>query len=131
MSQNTIFLVDDDEDDIYLARLTFSEHFADWKLMSFSDGQELIDYLSAHPEQVLPTLIILDLNMPRLTGFETLALLKVNTRWAAIPVAILTTSGNVEDRAQSTILGAYAFMTKPASINQLTRAIANGSAISR
>ncbi|MBO0930672.1 response regulator [Fibrella aquatilis] len=123
MSQNNLFLVDDDEDDIYLARLTFSEHFPDWKLTSFSDGQELVDYVSEHTTQPLPDLIILDLNMPRLTGFEALALLKQNPNWQRIPVAILTTSSSPEDRNRSEALGACAFMTKPASIDQLASLI--------
>ncbi len=129
MSQSNIFLVDDDEDDIYLARLTFNEHFSDWKLTSFNDGQELIDYLSVNTVQALPDLIILDLNMPRLTGFETLSLLKQHSHWHRIPVAILTTSSHAEDRTRSEALGACTFMTKPASIEQLARVIADGKAI--
>jgi CheY-like chemotaxis protein len=129
MSQCNIFLVDDDEDDIYLARLTFNEHFSDWKLTSFGDGQELIDYLTQYTTQPLPELVILDLNMPRLTGFETLTVLKQHTRWHHIPVAILTTSGNAEDRARSEELGACVFITKPATIEQLARVIADGKAI--
>ncbi|MBO0936290.1 response regulator [Fibrella sp. HMF5335] len=129
MSQHNIFLVDDDEDDIYLARLTFNEHFADWKLTSFNDGQELIDYLSENTTQPLPELIILDLNMPRLTGFEALTVLKQHAHWRRIPVAILTTSSNAEDRALSEELGACAFITKPATIEQLALVIADGKAI--
>lgn len=129
MSQPNIFLVDDDDDDIYLARLTFNEHFAEWKLTSFNDGQELIDHLSVHTTQPLPELIILDLNMPRLTGFETLVLLKDHPRWYKIPVAILTTSSNAEDRTRSAELGACVFITKPATIDQLARVIADGKAV--
>ena len=129
MSQYNIFLVDDDEDDIYLARLTFNDHFADWKLTSFNDGQELIDYLLEQPAHPLPTLVILDLNMPRLTGFETLTVLKKQDRWHRIPVAILTTSSSPEDRTRSEELGACAFITKPATIEQLARVIADGKAV--
>ena len=124
MSQHNIFLVDDDEDDIYLARLSFSEHFPDWKLTSFNDGQELVDYLSAPDTPPLPSLLILDLNMPRLTGFETLTLLKQNPRWQQMPVAILTTSSSAEDRNRSEALGACAFITKPAPADQLASLIA-------
>ncbi len=129
MSQYNLFLVDDDEDDIYLARLTFNEHFSNWKLTTFGDGQELIDYLTEPTTHALPDLIILDLNMPRLTGFETLNLVKQHPRWNRIPVAILTTSSNPEDRTRSEELGAGAFISKPATIEQLARVIAEGRAV--
>lgn len=129
MSQYNLFLVDDDEDDIYLARLTFNEHFSNWKLTTFGDGQELIDYLTEPTTHALPDLVILDLNMPRLTGFETLNLVKQHPRWNRIPVAILTTSSNPEDRTRSEELGAGAFISKPATIEQLARVIAEGRAV--
>lgn len=129
MTQSTIYLVDDDEDDIYLAQLTFAKHFPAWKLASFYDGQALIDHLNQHPGQPLPALIIIDLNMPRLTGFETLVLLKAHAAWCHVPVAILTTSSNADDRQQSQQLGACAFMTKPATVEQLASIIGEGKAI--
>ena len=129
MTKSTIFLVDDDDDDIYLARLTFSKHFPDWKLTSFDDGQSLIDHLTTHALTPLPDLIILDLNMPRLTGFKALEQLKSHTDWKQVPVAILTTSSNGDDRERSRQLGACAFMTKPATAEQLASIIVEGKAI--
>lgn len=129
MTKSTIFLVDDDDDDIYLARLTFSKHFPDWELISFDDGQSLIDHLTIHSTTLLPNLIILDLNMPRLTGFETLDQLKRHDGWKHVPVAILTTSSNGDDREKSRQLGACAFMTKPATAEQLASIIVEGNAI--
>ena len=92
MSQYSIFLVDDDEDDIYLARLTFNEHFPDWKMTSFGDGQELIDYLLANTTQALPDLLILDLNMPRKNGFECLSEIKLSETLKQLPVIVFSTS---------------------------------------
>lgn len=129
MTKSTIFLVDDDDDDIYLARLTFSKHFPDWELTSFDDGQSLIDHFTTRPSSSLPDLIILDLNMPRLTGFEALELLKKHADWKRVPVAILTTSSNGDDREKSRQLGACAFMTKPATAEQLASIIVEGKAI--
>jgi CheY-like chemotaxis protein len=123
MTPHRLFLVDDDEDDIYLAQLTFDTHFPTWRLTVFSDGQALIDDLREQPERALPRFILLDLNMPCLTGFETLVILKENPAWASIPVAILTTSSNAEDRDKSLRLGADAFITKPATIDQLAKLI--------
>jgi CheY-like chemotaxis protein len=123
MTSHSLFLVDDDEDDIFLARLTFETHFSHWQLTCFSDGQALVDALSEEAPPTLPRLILLDLNMPRLTGFETLTALKRNPDWASVPVAILTTSSNPEDRDRSLELGAYAFITKPATIDQLAKLI--------
>lgn len=129
MTQSTIFLVDDDDDDIYLAQLTFSKHFPAWALTSFCDGQALIDHLNQQPADALPALIILDLNMPRLTGFEALSVLKAHPEWRRVPVAILTTSSNADDREESYRLGASAFMTKPATAEQLAAIIVEGKEI--
>lgn len=126
MTQSRIFLVDDDDDDIYLAQLTFTKHFPTWALTSFCDGQALIDHLGEHSSDALPNLIILDLNMPRLTGFETLTVLKAHPEWQHVPVAILTTSSTSDDREHSYALGACAFMTKPATVEQLASLIVEG-----
>lgn len=129
MKEPVIFLVDDDDDDVYLARLTFSTHFPEWTLCNFEDGQALIDYFVAHPQNRLPDLILLDLNMPRLTGHETLTLLKRHPKWKKVPVAILSTSSNIDDQTRSKAMGACAFMVKPASIDQLASLIVEGRAM--
>ncbi|MEZ0483642.1 response regulator [Fibrella aquatica] len=126
MKEPAIFLVDDDDDDVYLARLTFATHFPKWKLTSFDDGQALIDHFVSHPESPLPDMIILDLNMPRLTGYETLTILKRHNQWKKVPVAILSTSSNVDDQTRSEAMGACAFMVKPPSIDELASLILEG-----
>ncbi|MBO0952460.1 response regulator [Fibrella forsythiae] len=126
MKEPAIFLVDDDDDDVYLARLTFSAHFPEWTLTSFEDGQALIDHLATHPESPLPDLLILDLNMPRLTGYETLTILKRHSKWKKVPVVILSTSSNIDDQTRSEAMGACAFLVKPPSVDQLARLISEG-----
>ncbi|MEZ0539129.1 response regulator [Fibrella arboris] len=128
MKKPVIFLVDDDEDDVYLARLTFAAHFPEWTLTSFDDGQALIDHFATHPGNPLPDLIILDLNMPRLTGFETLTILKRHHQWKKVPVAILSTSSNADDRSRSEAMGACTFLVKPPSVEQLALLIREGQA---
>ena len=129
MKEPAIFLVDDDEDDIYLARLTFAAHFPEWTLTSFDDGQALIDYFATHPEKPLPNLIILDLNMPRLTGFETLIILKRHPKWKKVPVAILSTSSNVDDQTRSKAMGAFTFLVKPPTIDELASLVSEGKSV--
>ncbi len=126
MKEPAIFLVDDDEDDIYLARLTFAAHFPEWTLTSFEDGQVLIDHLATHPDNGLPDLIILDLNMPRLTGYETLIILKRHPKWKKVPVAILSTSSTIDDQTRSKAMGACAFLVKPPTLDQLALVISEG-----
>ena len=117
MKEPAIFLVDDDEDDVYLARLTFAAHFPEWTLTSFDDGQALIDHFATHPD-ALPDLIILDLNMPRLTGFETLTILKRIPKWKKVPVAILSTSSNINDQTRSqAMVPAHFWSSRRRSIN--------------
>lgn len=121
-----IYLVDDDEDDCYLVqRALHPEANCDFSV--FNDGHALINFLVSHPATPLPTLILLDLNMPLLNGFETLQMLKANPEWATIPVVILTTSDHPDDRTRGYALGADAFLTKPADYKSLNEVLASVS----
>ncbi len=76
------------------------------------DGVEGIEWLNYHEED-LPGLIVLDLNMPRMNGIEFLQRLKQNEKYQHIPVVILTTSSNLEDRTACYQLQAAGYMVKP------------------
>ncbi|GAA4325781.1 response regulator [Flaviaesturariibacter amylovorans] len=111
MRQPTIFYAEDDLDDLYLFQLAF-ERVPDIRIRHFSNGAELLEALAATPEAELPRLIVLDLNMPQLDGRETLALLRQNAGYAAIPVLLFTTSNSVEDRSFAKQWNVD-FLTKP------------------
>jgi len=96
----------------------------------FHNGQELINFLNENvvysDVRKAPYLILLDLNMPRMNGLETLKILKGDQRFRQIPVVILTISSLDEDVAKSYQLGANSFFKKPLNYKefvQLTKLI--------
>jgi len=123
--KQVVYLVDDDEDDHYLVQQSLKPH-ANCEIHSFYHGQELINFLNSQPDRH-PTLILLDLNMPRMDGFETLTVLKASTLWSNIPVVILTTSSHESDRAKCYALGSDGFLTKPADYRSLSEILSSVS----
>ncbi len=77
------------------------------------NGRQVMDYLSGRPVHHLPSLIVLDLNMPEMDGRQTLQKLKSLPQYQAIPVAIVTTSTNHLDREVCHRLGASIYLSKP------------------
>jgi len=126
MNSSLIYLVDDDEDDRFFAKLTFQQHFSDSKLVCFEDGEELLNHIRHETVDSLPDLVLLDLNMPCIDGFDTLQAIKQHKHWKQVPVAILTTSNEPIDKARSEMLGACAFLTKPATYALLANTIKQG-----
>lgn len=108
-----IWVVDDDEDDQYLFAEAFGRIMPRVAIKQLTDGEELLSCLQA--TAVLPRLVLMDLNMPRLTGFETLKQLRSVAAYQQLPVIMLTTSEEEADKRKSFALGANGFLTKPAS----------------
>lgn len=120
-----ILVVDDDPADREMIALAFKRAGAENPIVAVEDGQEALDYLHAqgrfrerHPQD-LPVVIILDLDMPRMDGFEFLRRLKSQPDLSAIPVVVLTTSEFDNDLSQSYTLGANSCVTKPGDFEQL------------
>ncbi len=109
--QKVIWLVDDDLEDQFLVQRAFSSITPKVVIQTLDDGDEVVPALTA--SQLLPKLIILDLNMARMDGFETLTALRNRPRFESIPVVVLTTSNNPKDQEMSEQLGAIAYYTKP------------------
>ncbi|QHV93767.1 response regulator [Spirosoma endbachense] len=106
-----VWIVDDDEDDKYLFEIAFKQLIPPVSIKLFNDGEELLPALIQHDS--LPSLIILDLNMPRVNGFEALQQLRAEPAFQKIPVIVLTTSSDYCDRERAKQLGANGFLTKP------------------
>lgn len=107
-----ILLVDDDQDDsIFLSETFAANYFSN--LVCTSGGEEAIRYLNSVSAAELPSLIILDLNMPKWDGRQTLNYIKANSRYSGIPVVILSTSDNKIDKEICKRLGAVSYMQKP------------------
>lgn len=97
MSKHTIYWADDDTDDIELFSEILQQIEGDHEVFSFPHGRALLEALREQP--VTPCLIVLDLNMPILNGWETLEQLKKDARWKNLQVVVLSTSAQERDRA--------------------------------
>jgi CheY-like chemotaxis protein len=118
MGDIVILLADDDEDDRVMTREALATARVHNELRCVSDGVELLDYLKrrgryATEEAPRPTLILLDLNMPRMDGREALAAIRNDPELKAIPVVVLTTSKAEADVLETYELGVNSFITKP------------------
>jgi two-component system, response regulator len=120
-----ILVVEDDPLDREMIELAFKRAAIERPVVTVSDGQEALDYLQAqgqfrerHPED-LPAVIILDLAMPRVDGFEFLRRVKPTPDLAAIPVVVLTTSEFDKDPSRSYALKANSCITKPGDFERL------------
>lgn len=121
----TILMADDDEDDRLLTRDALKESMVVNEFHSVEDGMELMRYLRKEAKYSdgklypMPSLILLDLNMPRMDGREALALIKADPGLRSIPVIILTTSKAEEDMLRGYELGAASYITKPVTFEKL------------
>lgn len=106
-----VFVIDDDEDDQMLIQAAFQQDSGRYKLQFVSDGTATL----ANMDRSLPVpdLILLDLNMPLINGFEVLQQLKRSPAYCRVPVVILTTSDHQKDIDKAYELGASSFITKP------------------
>jgi len=122
LKKQWVILVDDDEDDRFLFQQAFRAYTPNYLLQALENGVELFQHLE--DSLALPALIILDLNMPLLDGFEVLSRLRTHPTYCLIPIVILTTSDAETDRRRAQELGANRFLTKPPSLQELTLLVA-------
>jgi CheY-like chemotaxis protein len=123
----TVLLAEDDENDVLLMQRAFKRSRKQDHLQIVRDGQEVIDYLAgknhfanraSHP---LPSLLILDLKMPRKTGFEVLEWLKLQPTLKRIPAIILTSSNQPRDVTKAYDLYANSYLVKPNAFEDLVK----------
>ena len=116
-----ILLVEDNEDDIVIIQ----EVFADMKLATIintvRDGEEALAYLQRKGKYKvarLPDIVLLDINMPKMNGYEVLERMKKDTRWQSLPVIMLTMSEREEDVVRAYANGACSFIHKSVDLDQ-------------
>jgi CheY-like chemotaxis protein len=121
MALATLLYVEDEENDVFFMRLAVRQAWADLVLRDVANGQEAIAYLSGqgayadrtmHP---LPGIVLLDLNLPVLSGFDVLEWIRRHPRFDRVPVVIFSSSGREEDQARARSLHADDYLIKPAS----------------
>jgi len=121
-----ILLVDDNDDDVVLLEESFRESRFLSLMQIVHDGEEALAYLRREGEYrtaKTPGLVLLDINMPKLNGFDVLRMMKSDPLLRTIPVVMLTTSTRDEDIARSYDGGACSFVSKPVSFEKLKEVI--------
>jgi CheY-like chemotaxis protein len=114
-----ILLVDDDPEDHIVIREAMDNLQSGHILQFLFNGIQALDMLEKlFNADDLPCLIVLDLNMPKLNGTQTLERLKKDRRFSDIPVIIYSTSINVLEKEKCMMLGAHSYITKPVSYSQ-------------
>lgn len=110
-----ILLVEDDIDDVDLLKEALNENNVHYSMEVIMEGDKVFNYLKN--ANVLPEIIVMDLNLPKAGGKEILYEIKASTPFTKIPVVILTTSSAKEDIDYCNKLGISKFITKPATID--------------
>lgn len=111
-----ILYADDDADDHYFLAESISASGLPANIISVGNGEEAIHYLQDADLQQLSSLIVLDLNMPRLNGKQTLNYIKTHPQYASIPVIMLSTANNLAEKKQCQQIGAASYFVKPSYI---------------
>lgn len=129
MRDPVILLVEDNPSDIELTKRALKKHDIAHTLIVAEDGQEALNYLFGHGaqhsrEHPLPTLMLLDLKLPKVDGLSVLREVRANERTRPLPVVILTTSSEQEDMMSSYDHGANSYVRKPVDFVQFSDAIA-------
>lgn len=118
-----ILLVEDSLADVELTLEALAGAKVANEVTVMRDGASAVDHLRSVPTDVLPDLVILDLNLPRMSGHEVLATMKGDASLQRIPVAVLTTSAAESDVARTYDLGANCFLTKPVDVLQFIHVV--------
>lgn len=129
MSEKVILLVEDNPDDVDLTRIAFDEAKVANRLVVVRDGAEALDYLFARgvhagrdPDD-LPSIVLLDLNLPRVDGREVLQAIREDSRTRSLPVVVLTTSTEPFDLESAYALGVNSYIQKPVDFERFVWAV--------
>jgi CheY-like chemotaxis protein len=128
-ASHAILLVEDNPADIQITRRAMRDGAVPVELIVVRDGQEAVDYLFRQGPQAeradwrRPDLILLDLNLPRLTGREVLQQVRRHAELRAVPVVILSTSNREEDILDLYHLGANTYIDKPQDFNRFVEVL--------
>lgn len=116
----SVLLVDDDPNDVLLTHRALNKLGLPGSLKVAIDGERAVACLSAPPDgQPLPSLVLLDLKLPRLSGFEVLEWIRSQPGLRCLPIIVLTSSKAKRDITRAYELGANAYLIKPAAYNDL------------
>jgi CheY-like chemotaxis protein len=128
-NQRVILLVEDNPDDEALAMRALKRHHISNQIVIAHDGVEALDYLfgtgiyAGRDISIKPTVILLDLKLPRIDGLEVLRHIREDESTKLLPVVVLTTSNEEQDLLNSYSLGCNSYIRKPVDFLQFSEAI--------
>jgi CheY-like chemotaxis protein len=120
-SARRVFIADDNQPDIDLVKMAFSEQGCEVPFDTAKNGEEVLRYLRAlvaDERAPRPSVLILDLNMPKVSGREVLAYVSTQPALRSIPVVILTTSDSPRDRLACMGMGAHSYIVKAHALDE-------------
>ena len=129
MEKGSILLVEDGPDDVELILRALKKNNVTNKVVVMSNGQEALDWIfgeGAHSQRdtsEMPTVVLLDLKLPKIGGFEVLQRIRADDRTKLLPVVILTSSHEEGDRLSGYELGANSYVCKPVNFEQFSEAV--------
>jgi CheY-like chemotaxis protein len=119
-----ILLIEDNEGDILLTTEAFEESRIVNKITAIKDGKKAINFFEGlNNEEDVPHLVLLDVNLPKVSGHEVLTYIKANDKYKFIPVIMLTTLSSEKDILQSYQNHVNCYITKPIDITDFMKAI--------
>lgn len=121
---NVILYAEDDENDAFLLQHAFAKAGITSPLVVVNSGKAVIDYLSSHganghPSTPVPTLVLLDLNMPGTSGLEVLKWIRSTPVVSTLVVVMLTSSNQEADIHRAYLQGANGYLVKPSKVDEL------------
>ncbi len=129
MQQRFILLVEDNPDDVELTLRALRVHNVQNEVAVVRDGAEALDYLfttgayASREPGTMPTVILLDLKLPKIDGLEVLRRIRADERTELLPVVILTSSKEEQDVVNGYKLGANSYVQKPVDFTQFSEAV--------
>lgn len=129
MDTRTILLIEDNPSDVALTKRALEKSRISNRLVVVEDGEEALHYLfctgeySDRDQQDMPTVILLDLNLPKVNGVEVLRQIRQNEKTKRLPVVVLTSSKEDMDVLACYDYGANSYICKPVDFNQFVEAV--------
>ncbi|MGZ4998229.1 MAG: response regulator [Methylobacter sp.] len=128
MNRKVILLVEDNTDDEALTLHAFEKNHIDHNIVVAHNGAEALDYLfgtgayAGRDPHDLPLVVLLDLKLPKIDGLEVLRRIRAHEETQLLPVVLLTSSNEEEDRLKGYMLGANSYVRKPVDFDEFVRA---------
>ncbi len=121
-----VFIVEDNDPDVFLVEEALRSQGLPAQIQRCYDGEEAIQVLSHFSEERFPDIIIIDLNLPKITGLDILKHVRSLKQFDRVPVLILTSSQSMADRALAKQLGADSYIAKPPTLPEFLSAVGSG-----